>query len=312
MNQNIEDLIKQATAEATTTQQSADPINTGAAVEPQETQTTPDPVAAALAAAEKAQRDLAAAQAAVAAAAQQQQASATPVNQQAQGQNQQAAQGQLINPTVANIGQSQSAPNNSLAHLPPEIAALAQPMGPMTMETAEKPQMGVGDWVKTSEYGMSLGSAKKKMIESMMVAIDMNQNSGFQLVKMVRIGAGTSTTYVHTADGIKGSDGKPWHMAVAAAYHSSNNPQRPNVPYDAALVPMVLLEDAVSGGEVIAPKGTEIGYTTPKTGWSEWYDFYQSVAKAGLVGQTVKAKLLNEEISHNGNDWGVLKWKLEA
>lgn len=331
MSNQIEDMIAQAQrdAEATATnnvQTTVTPVNSEQGQQTKEVQTQQtvapenDELAKAkamIAAAEA--KEAAAKAAAEKAAAEQAAAAAGPSDAEILAKAkalvaaQQASAVATMN-TPATIDNGQVVNNQTMLpnNIPAEIAQFLNPTA-ISMQTAEKARMGVTAWVKTSEYGMCLDSNIKAFIDDMLVEIDMTEGKGFEVVRMVRIGV-TSPIYEETKDNLITDKGRSWAEAVKDAWeqgHQKDRDQGKSPIYTAAKIPMVLLEPAVSGtkGE-IAPVGTELGYTTPKTGWQDWAKFYESVEEAGLLGQKVKAKIFNREISHNGNNWGVLELEL--
>lgn len=197
------------------------------------------------------------------------------------------------------------------ANIPAHIASLAQPTK-LSMATMQPSSLRADAWLKFSYYGMTTNKDSKTLIDELLVEINMTENSGsgFYLCNMVKWG--NPATYVYTYDGVTGSDGRPWVESVTKAYNATpQNSDKPNTPYPAVQLPMVLLEDIVDKkGNVIVEKGKVLGYTTAKTAWYNWQDFYNSVVSAGLLGQPVKVKVTNEATEFNTNKWGVPKFEL--
>jgi len=246
------------------------------------------------------------------------QASAIPahIQQQAQQANtapQQAQQPQqtpmAVNP-VGNTGMDLP------ANLPPELAKFIG-QREMSMDTMSNSDLLVQDWLKPSYHGMVLGSAPSTLLNPFQVEIDMTENVGYMLCQMVRwtvAGAtGDQTNYVHTYDGLIGSDGQPWANAVMTAYRTTTDPKKPNVPFPSVQLPMRLINDiADQQGTVIAQAGIMIGHTTAKTGWQNWQNFHNACKQAGLLGQKVIVEVSNQPVAPKGitYKWGTLEFKL--
>lgn len=246
------------------------------------------------------------------------QASAIPahIQQQAQQANtapQQAQQPQqtpmAVNP-VGNTGMDLP------ANLPPELAKFIG-QREMSMDTMSNSDLLVQDWLKPSYHGMVLGSAPSTLLNPFQVEIDMTENVGYMLCQMVRwtvAGAtGDQTNYVHTYDGLIGSDGQPWANAVMTAYGTTTDPKKPNVPFPSVQLPMRLINDiADQQGTVIAQAGIMIGHTTAKTGWQNWQNFHNACKQAGLLGQKVIVEVSNQPVAPKGitYKWGTLEFKL--
>ncbi|GFD70998.1 hypothetical protein KUL113_04180 [Tenacibaculum sp. KUL113] len=246
-----------------------------------------------------------------------QQASAIPQHLQQQAQAQQAAQAQpqqqapmAVNP-VGNM--SMDIP----ANLPPELAKFIG-QREMSMDTMSNSDLLVQDWLKPSYHGMVLGSAPATLLNPFQVEIDMTENVGYMLCQMVRwtvpTPTGDQTNYVHTYDGLTGSDGQPWANAVITAYRApTTDPKKPNVPFPSVQLPMRLLNDiANQQGAVIAQAGIMIGHTTAKTGWQNWQNFHNACKQAGLLGQKVIVEVSNQPVAPKGitYKWGTLEFKL--
>lgn len=246
------------------------------------------------------------------------QASAIPahIQQQAQQANtapQQAQQPQqtpmAVNP-VGNTGMDLP------ANLPPELAKFIG-QREMSMDTMSNSDLLVQDWLKPSYHGMVLGSAPSTLLNPFQVEIDMTENVGYMLCQMVRwtvAGAtGDQTNYVHTYDGLIGSDGQPWANAVMTAYRTTTDPKKPNVPFPSVQLPMRLINDiADQQGTVIAQAGIMIGHTTAKTGWQNWQNFHNACKQAGLLGHKVIVEVSNQPVAPKGitYKWGTLEFKL--
>ena len=202
------------------------------------------------------------------------------------------------------------------ANLPPELAKFIG-QREMSMDTMSNSDLLVQDWLKPSYHGMVLGSAPSTLLNPFQVEIDMTENVGYMLCQMVRwtvAGAtGDQTNYVHTYDGLIGSDGQPWANAVMTAYGTTTDPKKPNVPFPSVQLPMRLINDiANQQGEVIAQAGIMIGHTTAKTGWQNWQNFHNACKQAGLLGQKVIVEVSNQPVAPKGitYKWGTLEFKL--
>lgn len=214
------------------------------------------------------------------------------------------------------------------ANLPPEIAMLVG-QRVMSMETMASSDLQVGDWLKTSFHGMALGSKPTFILGSVDVEIEMTENTatGFMLCNMVRwtvqTPQGEQTNYVHTYDGVKGSDGQPWVNAVMTAYNHTTNPQKPNKPYPCVQLPMKLMHDITGPQDARDPQspqvvyckaGTLLGHTSAASGWKAWEAFHNDVKAAGLLGQRVIATVQNLPVQPQGSSykWGVLQLTLKG
>lgn len=238
-----------------------------------------------------------------------------PQAQQPQAQPQ-APQPQMMPQAVDPMGNMNA---DVPANLPAEIAKYVGARE-MTMDNMSSSDLAVQDWLKPSYHGMTLGSAPQSILQPFTAEIDMNQGSGFMLCQMVRwtvkTPSGEQTEYVHTYDGITGSDGKPWHQAVTTAFHASNDPTKPNVPYPSVQIPIRLTQDIIcpQTGNVLAQAGLMVGHTTAKTGWKNWQDFYNTVKANGLLGQNVPVKISNQAVAPKNTSytWGVIEFKLNT
>jgi hypothetical protein len=235
--------------------------------------------------------------------------------QNAQQTGQQAVEAQQQAATQAVVQdqgvQPQVQENTALATVPAHIAALAQPKK-MSMATMQQASLQADAWLKFSFYGITTNVDDKTLLDEVEVEINMTENSGdgYFLCEMVKWG--NPSTYVHTYDGLTGSDGRPWVESVQTAYNN-NNPQakKPNTPYPAVQLPMTLTKDIVNKkGEVIVTKGSVVGYTTARTAWYNWQRFYTAVGQAGKLGQRVQVKITNDATEFNTNKWGVPKFEL--
>lgn len=245
-----------------------------------------------------------------------------PVQQPQYQQPQQAMQGQLMPQQTNPMGSMME------ANLPPEILALVS-QGPktMSMDTMASSDLACQDWLKPDYHGMVLGSKPNNILGKIVVDIDMRENAmdgGYLLCEMVRWTVagpnGNQTMYVHTFDGIKGSDNQPWVNAVTTAYRASPNPQKPITPYRCVMIPMRLVEDIIgkqdprdpnSPNVVLCKAGTMIGYTSPASGWRAWEDFYKTVRDANLLGQKVRATAENQPVAPQGSGykWGIVDFE---
>ena len=241
------------------------------------------------------------------------QASAIPAHLQQQAQQAQAQPQQQAPMAVNPVGNTAM---DLPVNLPPELAKFIGPRE-MSMDTMSNSDLLVQDWLKPSYHGMVLGSAPSTLLNPFQVEIDMTENVGYMLCQMVRwtvaTPTGDQTNYVHTYDGLTGSDGQPWANAVMTAYRTTTDPKKPNVPFPSVQLPMRLLSDiANQQGAVIAQAGIMIGHTTAKTGWQNWQNFHNACKQAGLLGQKVIVEVSNQPVAPKGitYKWGTLEFKL--
>jgi hypothetical protein len=241
------------------------------------------------------------------------QASAIPAHLQQQAQQAQAQPQQQAPMAVNPVGNTAM---DLPANLPPELAKFIG-QREMSMDTMSNSDLLVQDWLKPSYHGMVLGSAPSTLLNPFQVEIDMSENVGYMLCQMVRwtvaTPTGDQTNYVHTYDGLMGSDGQPWANAVMTAYRTTTDPKKPNVPFPSVQLPMRLINDiADQQGTVIAQAGIMIGHTTAKTGWQNWQNFHNACKQAGLLGQKVIAEVSNQPVAPKGitYKWGTLEFKL--
>lgn len=243
------------------------------------------------------------------------QASAIPAHIQQQAQQANTAP-QQANPAPMAVNPIGNTGMDVPANLPPELAKFIG-QREMSMDTMSNSDLLVQDWVKPDYHGMTLGSAPQVLLNPIQVEIDMTENVGYMLCQMVRwtvTGAtGDQTNYIHTYDGVTGSDGQPWANSVMTAYNTTTDPKKPVVPFPSVQLPMKLMHD-INGpdGNPIAQAGIMLGHTTAKTGWQNWQNFHNTVKQAGLLGQTVIVEVSNQPVAPKGISykWGTLEFKL--
>lgn len=243
------------------------------------------------------------------------QASAIPAHIQQQAQQANTAP-QQANPAPMAVNPMGNTGMDVPVNLPPELAKFIG-QREMSMDTMSNSDLLVQDWVKPDYHGMTLGSAPQVLLNPIQVEIDMTENVGYMLCQMVRwtvTGAtGDQTNYVHTYDGVTGSDGQPWAHSVTTAYYTTTDPKKPVVPFPSVQLPMKLMHD-INGpdGNPIAQAGIMLGHTTAKTGWQNWQNFHNTVKQAGLLGQTVIVEVSNQPVAPKGISykWGTLEFKL--
>lgn len=202
------------------------------------------------------------------------------------------------------------------ANLPPELAKFIG-QREMSMDTMSNSDLLVQDWLKPDFHGMVLGSAPQVLLQPIQVEIDMTENVGYMLCQMVRwtvAGAtGDQTNYIHTYDGVTGSDGQPWANSVMTAFNTTTDPKKPVLPFPSVQLPMKLMHDINDQtGNTIAQAGIMLGHTTAKTGWQNWQNFHNTVKQAGLLGQKVIVEVSNQPVAPKGISykWGTLEFKL--
>jgi hypothetical protein len=157
-------------------------------------------------------------------------------------------------------------------------------------------------YLKVNEDGIKIGKDKTYMT-GFKAKVLMVEDKGFQAKYTIRFG--NPAQYLSSYDGAICDKGGSWGDALAKAKMADPRAE----PYPAVDVVLELIEEVALKDEKLAV-GQKIGFNSSKTNFSEWADFYQSVAEAGLLGQTIDVQIGHKEINHNGNDWGVVTFEL--
>lgn len=158
-------------------------------------------------------------------------------------------------------------------------------------------------YLKPTEFGMKIGK-NKDMLQDFEAEINLAEDAGFQLKHTIRFG--NPAQYLSSYDGVTCNKGGSWHDALMKARMASPNAE----PYYAAEIKLTLTKELKLKDEVLKA-GTIIGYdTSAPSRFSDWSDFFEEAAKAGVVGQTVGVKVVAREINHNGNTWGTVAFEL--
>lgn len=185
---------------------------------------------------------------------------------------------------------------------------------PITVNTS-KPSMevlaasaGIGSsvdtWLKVSEFGLSIGADKKPTFEELVMEIDMTEGEGFYVKEMIKWG--NPVNYASRYDGNLTDKGEPWAEVVARARRMDD---RAKVFPSADLI--LRSTSAIKLKESTLPAGTILGHTLSMSNWGNWTEFYRECAKNGLIGQTVKVKVIAEEVnSKSGYTWGVCQFQI--
>ena len=164
-----------------------------------------------------------------------------------------------------------------------------------------KKGVSVNHWVKVTEYGLFVGKDRIP-VDSLKVAIDMTEDRGFYMKRMVRFG--NPAKYISTYDGVTSMDGLPWEDVVAQAKTIDSNA----TTYDSADVSFETLED-IKGKSGTIPKGSLLGHSFSKTNVKEFLAFVEDIMGKGLLNQTVTAEITSEAVKYNGNEWGLMIFK---
>lgn len=157
-------------------------------------------------------------------------------------------------------------------------------------------------YVKVNEDGIKIGK-DKTYLEGFEAKISMVEDKGFQVKHTVRFG--NPAQYLSTYDGSVCDKGGSWGDAIQKAKMADPKAD----PYPSVDVVIELTKPVKLKDETLAI-GQKIGFNSSKTNFSEWSDFYQACAEAGVLGQEVDVKIGFREIDHGGNTWGVLTFEL--
>lgn len=162
------------------------------------------------------------------------------------------------------------------------------------------------NWLKVDVHGLMIGK-DKKLFDNILVDLDTTEEKGFMVKHTFRFG--NPPTYLSTYDGIACDKGGSWGAAVAKARMVDPEIQ----PFHAADIRMTLAEGVtLKDGKTKLDLGVVLGHTTSKTNFYEWSNFYEELAKADLVGQTVKVKLGWKEMSspNVAKPWAAVTFEL--
>ena len=174
-----------------------------------------------------------------------------------------------------------------------------------TMANSTGISKSVDSWLKVQADGLKVDNLKG-LVDEIEVEIDMTEDQGFFVKQSVKWG--NPVVYASTYDGLSSDKGGAWSDQVAKV--QTIDPQAKVFP-SADIIAVVTKAVKFKDGNVEA--GTKLGHTLSMSNWGEWTEFYREVAKAGLIGKTVKVKLVAEEVNgKNGYTWGVVKFKLAA
>lgn len=162
------------------------------------------------------------------------------------------------------------------------------------------------NWLKVDVHGLTIGK-DKKLFDNILVDLDTTEEKGFMVKHTFRFG--NPPTYLSTYDGIACDKGGSWGAAVAKARMVDPEIQ----PFHAADIRITLSEEVtMKDGKTKLTLGSVLGHTTSKTNFYEWSNFYEELAKADLIGQTVKVKLGWKEMTspNVAKPWAVVTFEL--
>lgn len=160
-------------------------------------------------------------------------------------------------------------------------------------------------FLKVNEFGLRIGKNKEFITDPIKCSISMVEDKGFQVKHTLRFG--NPATYLSTFDGQVCDKGGSWHDAIMKAKMADPNVE----PYHSVDALITLQQDVKLKDETLK-KGTQIAFNSSKTNFSEWTDFYSTVAEAGKVGQEVQVDVCFRAIEHGGNEWGVVTFEFSA
>lgn len=212
---------------------------------------------------------------------------------------------QAAKAAAANMVADQSAANTQIeARVSPAGVATPMMKPSMSMALASTSILPrTSPFLKVNEFGILVGKTDKKFKEQLKGRILVEEDKGFRLKWTLRFG--NPATYYSTYDNLVCDKGGSWADAVAKV--NAIDPRAE--PYISADIVFEVTEDFdTTGGKIEA--GTKVAINLSKTNFSEWSDFYQAAADAGLLGQEVDIVLGHRAIHYNGNDWGVVTFTI--
>lgn len=177
---------------------------------------------------------------------------------------------------------------------------------PMSMEDAVESTgliSGSIPYLKVNEFGLRIGSAKK-FVPAFDAVIDMTDGEGFVTKTTMRYGQNPAK-YVSTYDGEISDKGSPWLIEMQRAKQISPDLD----PYMSADI-LLTLPNGLKGEDSDIKAGEQLAFVPSKSNFLNWRDFYITAKKAGLIGKKVLVKIDFEDITHNGNTWGVVTFEL--
>ncbi|NRB16123.1 MAG: hypothetical protein HRU33_00750 [Rhodobacteraceae bacterium] len=158
-------------------------------------------------------------------------------------------------------------------------------------------------YLKPTEHGMKIGK-NKEMLQEFEAEIDLTDDVGFMLKHTIRFG--NPAQYLSSYDGSGCNKGGTWGDALQKGRMAGKCTD----PYFAAEIKLVLTKDLKMKEETLKA-GAVVSYdTSSPSRFSDWSYFYDAAAKAGLVGQKVRVKVIAREINHNGNNWGTVSFEI--
>lgn len=174
--------------------------------------------------------------------------------------------------------------------------AVGRPMGIMSLMNTGN--MAADAYLKVDEYGLHIGT-NKASFETIKVKL-----TSMKAAEVLRYG--NPAIYEKTYDRLTSVKGEAWQNVCARVLKADPKAN----PYVTAEIIMVLEEDLKDGkGNLVAAKGTKVGYSTPPTGQKYVKELLEQLVKEGVVeGETLVGEPLITvgfvEVSKNGNTWG--------
>jgi hypothetical protein len=158
-------------------------------------------------------------------------------------------------------------------------------------------------YLKVNEFGILIGKQKKGFLDGFRAQLLLVEDKGFQLKWTLRFG--NPAQYLSTYDGQSCDKGGTWIDAMLRARMIDPKVE----PYVSVDVVLTLSEDLKAGDETLRA-GTQVGFNSSKTNFSEWADFHAFAAERGLIGEEVAVEIGHRAVAHNGNNWGVVTFAL--
>lgn len=187
-----------------------------------------------------------------------------------------------------------------------QVAVYTQAM-PATLDTLVNAGLNVDEWLKAPGGGFNIGSNATPVSE-IIVEMSLQDITVFHGVRF-----GNPATYFKSFDGITCVQGGTWAEALNRAKLA--DPQCKGA-YVGADLTMVVAEDVVVNGVVIAEKGKVLGHSTSPTGGKTVAGFIKAVQKeavkdAGYLTETLLVKLKHKQRTKAGvAPWGVIEMEL--
>lgn len=167
----------------------------------------------------------------------------------------------------------------------------------------------VSNWLKVDEFGLSIGSDKKKF-DKLLFTIDMIEDKGFYVKESIKWG--DPVNYASRYGGPLADNGEPWAEVVARARRIA--PSAKIFP-SADIILTSVNDIELKGKDPKTPEkidaGDKIGLGLAMSNWQNWVEFHKDVMVAGMSGTTVTVEISGVEVnSKKGYTWGVCSFKL--